>query len=208
MLSSNHAISSAADEQRGNASQSLFDRNELLTVKEVAAPNRVRGTKMPERSLKRPHRFLSPDEVRRLLAASEEPVRTIVLVAVMTGLRIGEILALRWGRINLGAGTLRVEETCYKGTFGTPKTRASRREVPLTPAVVQALQERRVSSTDIGKVRHLTPRICEDANSIRPLKKRGSDCLIGILCGTHMGRCFTSKGLLCEWRRRNSAIRI
>jgi len=97
--------------------------------------NRVRGTKMPERSLKRPHRFLSLDEVRRLLAASEEPVRTIVLVAVMTGLRIGEILALRWGRINLGAGILRVEETCYKGTFGTPKTRASRREVPLTPAV-------------------------------------------------------------------------
>src|ERR1700722_16915834 len=112
--------------------------------------NRVRGTKMPERSLKRPHRFLSLDEVRRLLAASKEPVRTIVLVAVMTGLRIGEILALRWGRINLGAGTLRVEETCYKGTFGTPKTRASRREVPLTPAVVQALQELRVSSRDIA----------------------------------------------------------
>jgi integrase len=112
--------------------------------------NRVRGTKMPERSLKRPHRFLSLDEVRRLLAASEEPVRTIVLVAVMTGLRIGEILALRWGRINLGAGLLRVEETCYKGTFGTPKTHASRREVPLTPAVVQALQERRVSSRDIA----------------------------------------------------------
>ena len=112
--------------------------------------NRVRGTKMPERSLKRPHRFLSLDEVRRLLAASEEPVRTIVLIAVMTGLRIGEILALRWGRINLAAGTLRVEETCYKGTFGTPKTRASRREVPLTPGVVQALQSRRASCRDIA----------------------------------------------------------
>ena len=87
---------------------------------------------------------------RRLLAASEEPIRTIVLIAVMTGLRIGEILALRWGRINLAAGTLRVEETCYKGTFGTPKTRASRREVPLTPGVVQALQARRASCRDIA----------------------------------------------------------
>jgi len=110
--------------------------------------NRVRGTKMPERSLKRPHRFFSLDEVRRLIAASDEPVRTIVLLAVMTGLRIGEILALRWGRINLAAGTLRVEETCYKGTFGSPKTRASRREVPLAPAVVQALQAQRVSCRD------------------------------------------------------------
>ena len=31
----------------------------------------------------------------------------------MTGLRIGEILALSWGRINLAAGTLRGEETGY-----------------------------------------------------------------------------------------------
>jgi integrase len=106
--------------------------------------NPVHGAKMPERSLKRPHRFLSLDEARRLIAASEEPVRTIVLLAVMTGLRIGEILALRWGRINFAAGTLRVEETCYKGKFGTPKTRASRREVPLSPSVVQALQAHRM----------------------------------------------------------------
>jgi len=110
--------------------------------------NPVHGVRMPERSLKRPHRFLSLDEVRRLIAASDEPVRTIVLLAVMTGLRIGEILALRWGRINFGAGTVRVEETCYKGKFGTPKTRASRREVPLSPAVVQALQAHRMRCSD------------------------------------------------------------
>ena len=101
--------------------------------------NPVRGVKMPERTLKRPHRFLTMEQVRRLIAASEEPVRTIVLLAAMTGLRIGEILALRWGRVNLTAGTLRVEETCYHGHFGTPKTKASRRELPLPPVVVQAL---------------------------------------------------------------------
>ncbi len=117
--------------------------------------NPVHGVRMPERSLKRPHRFLSLDEVRRLIAASDEPVRTIVLLAVMTGLRIGEILALRWGRINFAAGTVRVEETCYKGHFGTPKTRASRREVPLTPVVTRALQAHRVSCRDAAnEVRH------------------------------------------------------
>ncbi len=46
------------------------------------------------------------------------------------------------------AGTVRVEETCYKGHFGTPKTRASRREVPLTPVVTRALQAHRVSCRD------------------------------------------------------------
>lgn len=109
--------------------------------------NPVRGVKMPERTLKRPHRFLTMDEVRRLIAASEEPGRTIVMLATMTGLRIGEILALRWGRINLAAGTLRVEETCYLGRFGTPKTKASRRELPLPSAVVQALLTHRSRSS-------------------------------------------------------------
>lgn len=103
--------------------------------------NPVRGVKMPERTLKRPHRFLSAEEVRRLIAASKEPTRTIIILATMTGLRIGEILALRWGRVDLLRGTLLVAETCYKGHFGTPKTRASNREVPLAPAVVHELKE-------------------------------------------------------------------
>jgi integrase len=102
--------------------------------------NPVRGVKMPERTLKRPHRFLTAEEVRRLIAASKEPIRTVVLLATMTGLRIGEILALRWGRVDLLRGTLLVAETCYKGHFGSPKTRASRREVPLAPAVVRELR--------------------------------------------------------------------
>jgi len=112
------------------------------------ADNAVRGVKMPERSLKRPHQFLNIDEVQHLIAACDEPTRTIVLLATMTGLRIGEILALRWGRINFIKETLSVAETCYKGKFGTPKTKASRREVPLSPAVLEALKTQYTRSAD------------------------------------------------------------
>src|SRR5215469_12959656 len=112
------------------------------------ADNAVRGVKMPERSLKRPHQFLNIDEVQRLIAAYDEPTRTIVLLATMTGLRIGEILALRWSRINFIKETLSVAETCYKGKFGTPKTKASRREVPLSPAVLEALKTQYTRSAD------------------------------------------------------------
>ena len=104
------------------------------------ANNVVRGVKMPERSLKRPHQFLNVDEVKRLIIACKEPTRTIVLLATLTGLRIGEILALRWKRVNFIGETLVVAETCFMGRFGTPKTRASRREVPLSQAVVEALK--------------------------------------------------------------------
>src|SRR5207247_478427 len=44
--------------------------------------------------------------------------------------------------------TLRVEETCYQGRFGTPKTKASRRELPLPSVVVRALLAHRLRSSD------------------------------------------------------------
>jgi integrase len=56
---------------------------------DYALNNPVRGVRMPERTLKRPHRFLTPEEVRRLIAASNEPLRTIIILATAIGLRIG-----------------------------------------------------------------------------------------------------------------------
>jgi integrase len=65
----------------------------------------------------------------------------------MTGLRIGEILALRWKRIDLTRETLAVAETCFLGHFGTPKSPASRREVPLSHSVLGALKAHYSRST-------------------------------------------------------------
>src|SRR5262249_4620498 len=47
---------------------------------EYISNNPVRGVKMPERALKRPHRFLSAEEVQRLIASSEGPTRTIIIL--------------------------------------------------------------------------------------------------------------------------------
>jgi len=112
------------------------------------ADNPVLGVEMPERMLKRPHRALSIEEVRMLLSKMNEPERTITIVATLAGLRIGEILGLRWGRVHLDQCTLEVEETCYKGVFGTPKSKASRRGTPLAPVVVQALDTHRLRCMD------------------------------------------------------------
>jgi integrase len=69
-----------------------------------------------------------------------EPCRTVVLVAVLTGLRIGEIAALRWNRVDFTRGALHVKETYSDETgFGTPKTRSSVREVPLSEPIRMAL---------------------------------------------------------------------
>ena len=49
------------------------------------------------------------------------------------------MLALRWCDVDLTAGTLRVRQTVYEGQFDTPKTKRSRRVVPLSPIAVQIL---------------------------------------------------------------------
>jgi integrase len=67
--------------------------------------------------------------------------RTITFVALGTGLRRGELLALRWRDVQLLDGRLRVREALVKGRFTTPKSKASRRLIELGPRTKQLLGE-------------------------------------------------------------------
>jgi integrase len=88
-------------------------------------------------------RYYRPAEVRKLLGKLENPCRAVVLVAVSTGLRIGEILALRWKRIDLPRGTMEVAETFSGGEFGPPKTRSSRRTIPISTSLIEVFKRLR-----------------------------------------------------------------
>jgi len=92
--------------------------------------------------------MLSPVEVTRLIEVAEEPWRTLYLLLVHSGLRIGEATALRWRDLDLRAGVLhvrrtlgRVREADGRSTWaeGSPKSRAGRRQVELSPTAIQAL---------------------------------------------------------------------
>ncbi len=61
----------------------------------------------------------------RLLSALSEPCRGVIHLAVLTGLRIGELLALRCKRVDLLRATIEVAGTYSDGEFGSPKTRNS-----------------------------------------------------------------------------------
>jgi len=50
---------------------------------------------------------------------------------VLTGLRVGELLALRWGNVDTNARVLRECETVYDGHFDRPKTKRSVRTIPI-----------------------------------------------------------------------------
>ena len=69
-------------------------------------------------------RFLDFHEAARLVeAARQEPlVHAIIVTALNTGLRLGELLALKWDAVDVKAGRLHVREAVASGVVGTPKS--------------------------------------------------------------------------------------
>jgi integrase len=110
--------------------------------------NPVRKTRLPRRGPRPEKQVLSPGELRLLLAKLPEPSRSLVWLLVLTGLRIGELLALRWQDVDLAAGVLRVRRTVYEGHFDEPKTRRSNRTVPLGPKGVAILSSHKPEGAD------------------------------------------------------------
>jgi integrase len=107
--------------------------------------NAAAGLKLPKLSREEIDP-LSREEARRLLeAAKGDRLEALYVLALNTGMRQGEILALKWDDLELEAGTLRVRRTLTKTgkvyTTGEPKTRNSRRVIRLTGATVDALRE-------------------------------------------------------------------
>jgi integrase len=67
--------------------------------------------------------------------------KAIVLTALGTALRRGELIGLRWGAVNLLEGKIDVREAFVRGSFTTPKSRASRRVVEVGPRILAVLGE-------------------------------------------------------------------
>ena len=82
---------------------------------------------------------LTPDELRRLLAAVDPSCRLLAEFLAATGLRISEAIGLRWSDVDLSARRVSIRRRYYRGSFAPPKSRYGRREVPLSPAMAEQL---------------------------------------------------------------------
>jgi integrase len=86
--------------------------------------------------------FLDFNEAERLLAAAHGEWRTMILTALRTGMRHGELIGLRWEDVDLVAGRITVRQNVVDGKIGTPKS-GKPREIPLGIEVRTALKEHR-----------------------------------------------------------------
>jgi integrase len=91
-------------------------------------------------------RFLTTVEVDALASAAvagdhQALDRVLYLTAAMTGLRQGELIALRWQDVDRAAQRVRVRRNHVLGEFDTPKSRRSTRSVPMSRRVTRELDQ-------------------------------------------------------------------
>lgn len=96
----------------------------------IPSAPRIRWLKVPPR----PDRFLTDDECVRLVArpATDEQCRVMVLLGLRTGLRRGELLALKWSSVDLERRVISVQDNFVEGRVLPPKNNRIR-QVPMTP---------------------------------------------------------------------------
>jgi integrase len=106
--------------------------------------NAATGVKLP-RITREEIDPLNPDEARRLIEATRgDRLEALYVLALSTGMRQGELLALKWDDVDLERGVLRVRRTLTHDdkafVLGEPKTKRSRRTIRLTTSAVEALK--------------------------------------------------------------------
>jgi integrase len=112
---------------------------------DMIVKNPCNGIKSP--STRRPEIVPLPQEaVAALVAAAPPRYRALILLAAGSGLRLGELMGLEEGHLDLDKGEVTVKQQAVRldvgdPYVGPPKTESSYRTVPLAKGVVEALTE-------------------------------------------------------------------
>jgi integrase len=93
-------------------------------------------------------RVMTAPEARRFLeTAKETRYHALFVLALSTGMRRGELLALRWQDVDMDRGVVRIQQAVVRAhgtlTVSEPKTARGRRQIALAPQAIQALRQHR-----------------------------------------------------------------
>jgi integrase len=92
-----------------------------------------------------PVEIVAPDIAAKLLMAVPAEDRPVWATALYAGLRYGELRALRWGAVDVAGGAIEVRESWdAKAGEIEPKTRTSRRRVPMPASLRELILDRRL----------------------------------------------------------------
>jgi integrase len=114
----------------------LLTKNPLLAVQ-------IPRTKVVNRKKQKPH--ITPEEFERLVDFVDEPYATMIYVAVFSGLRVSELVGLKWDDVHDEA--LTVDERYCRGDWSITKTASSATTIGVALSVISRI--RRLKTLDV-----------------------------------------------------------
>jgi integrase len=135
----------------------------------------------PKEAKTRAKRTMTKEQVRLALSVLDLRERIIFLLAVLVGMRPGEILALRWARVD--SQMIEIAQRVYRGLPDDPKTERGKRQAALPPDLAGEVDGWRDISPDTGPEALVFP-----LNAART-------CRVTIFCGGTFRRKLDKTGL-------------
>ena len=91
--------------------------------------------------------FLRPEQFAALIEMIPEPYATMVYTAMYTGLRVSELIALRWSDIH--EQSITIDERYCRGDWAEPKSDASNATIPVNRKVIERIQKLRTMIVEV-----------------------------------------------------------
>jgi integrase len=100
--------------------------------------NPVEGVRLPRpKRGKRRKPWITREAFDALIALIPEPYATMVFVAIFTGLRVSELIGLRWNDVH--SDSITIDERCCRGDWGAPKSDSSNATLPVKQCVIERI---------------------------------------------------------------------
>ena len=110
--------------------------------------NPVEGVRLPHRKTGRKGKpWVTGDQFRLLVQLIREPYASMVYVAVYTGLRVSELVGLRWQ--NVHEDSISIEQRYCRGDWGAPKSEASNATIPVNQAVIRRIHQLKTMTVEV-----------------------------------------------------------
>jgi integrase len=128
-------------------------RDALSSVLRSAVPdflvrNPLDGLRLPpDKRGRRSKPYISPQQFSNLAELVSEPYSTMLFVAVWTGLRVSELIGLKWRCVH--PDSISVEERYCRGDWAAPKTAASAATIGVSPEVIARILRLKSLTVDV-----------------------------------------------------------
>jgi integrase len=108
----------------------------------------MEGLRLPlDKRLRQPKPTITPEQFNKLVQLVSEPYATMIYIAVWTGLRVSELIGLKWRCIHTDSIT--IEERYCRGDWSVPKTDASAATIGVSPEVSARILRLKTLSVEI-----------------------------------------------------------